>query len=246
TGLQLTLQDPRVLDLAFSERGAGLPIVTIFGVEMAGYGGFYFAAILLIIGFYIAQKITISPFGLMLKGIKSNQNRMNYTGFNTKPYMLAAFVISGMYAGLAGALLAVTDPLAGAERMQWTASGEVILMTVLGGAGTLFGPVMGAWIIKYFANIFSAINENILHGVFSFLPQGLQDFVVWFLGMFVGEGWELTLGLLFMVVVVFLPGGLMEGYRRIVHKFIAGSDKNKAVVAPKEQPGEKTNEDART
>ncbi|VAW23484.1 Branched-chain amino acid transport system permease protein LivM (TC 3.A.1.4.1), partial [hydrothermal vent metagenome] len=67
TGLQLTLQDPRVLDLAFSERGAGLPIVTIFGVEMAGYGGVYFGAILLIIGFYIGPKITISPFGLILK-----------------------------------------------------------------------------------------------------------------------------------------------------------------------------------
>ena len=65
---------------------------------------------------------------------------------------LAAFVISGMYAGLAGALLAVTDPLAGAERMQWTASGEVVLMTILGGAGTLVGPVIGAWLIKYFEN----------------------------------------------------------------------------------------------
>ena len=55
-----------------------------------------------------------------------------------------AFVISGMYAGLAGALLAVTDPLAGAERMRWTASGEVVLMTILGGVGTLVGPVIGA------------------------------------------------------------------------------------------------------
>ena len=54
-----------------------------------------------------------------------------------------------MYAGLAGGLLAVTDPLAGAERMQWTASGEVVLMTILGGAGTLIGPVIGAGAIKY-------------------------------------------------------------------------------------------------
>jgi len=238
TGLQLTLQDPRILDLAFSERGAGLPVVTLFGVEMAGYGGFYFAAVMLIAGFFIAQKITISPFGLMLKGIKSNQNRMNYTGFNTKPYMLAAFVISGMYAGLAGALLAVTDPLAGAERMQWTASGEVILMTVLGGAGTLFGPVLGAWIIKYFANIFSAINENILHDLFSFVPQGVQDFIVPLVGKFVGEGWELTLGLLFVLVVVFLPGGLMEGYGRVVNKFAGGPGKKKAKVAPKTPVGD--------
>ena len=76
-----------------------------------------------------------------------------------------------MYAGLAGALLVVTDPLAGAERMQWTASGEVVLMTILGGAGTLLGPVLGAAIIKYFEHIFSAFNEQTLHSVFAFLPR---------------------------------------------------------------------------
>jgi YD repeat-containing protein len=96
---------------------------------------------------------------------------MNYTGFNTKPYTLTAFVISGMFAGLAGALLSVTDPLAGAERMKWTESGNVVLMTILGGTGTLFGPVVGAWLIKYFENIFSAINTNMLHNFFSFLPR---------------------------------------------------------------------------
>jgi len=219
TGLALTMQDPRVIDLAFSERGAALPQVTLFGLDMAGMWGFYFAAIILIIGYFIAQKITISPFGMMLKGIKSNQNRMGYTGLNTKPYTLAAFVISGMYAGLAGGLLAVTDPLAGAERMQWTASGEIVLMVVLGGIGTIFGPVLGAWIIKYFANIFSAINENILHSAFGFLPTSVQDFIVPIVALFVGEGWELTMGLMFVLVVVFLPGGLIEGYRRIAARF---------------------------
>ncbi len=231
TGLQLTLQDPRVLDLAFSERGAGLPIVEIFGLDMAGYWGFYFCAIVLIIGFFIAQKITLSPFGLMLKGIKSNQNRMNYTGFNTRPYTLAAFVISGMYAGLAGGLLAVTDPLAGAERMQWTASGELVLMTILGGVGTMFGPVLGAWIMKYLENIFSAFNESVLHNLFSFLPEGVQEVAVRFTALFVGEGWHLTLGLMFVLVVVFLPGGLMEGYRRFVNRFFNGG-KPKAAAPP--------------
>jgi len=215
TGLQLTLNDPRFIDLAFMERGSGLPAVNLFGINMNGYAGFYFCAALLILGFYIAQKITSSPFGMMLKGIKSNQKRMNYTGFNTKPYTLSAFVISGMYAGLAGALLAVTDPLAGAERMQWTASGEVVLMTILGGTGTLVGPVIGAWIIKYFENIFSAFNESVLHGFFGFLPEGLQEPMVAISSLFVGEGWHLTLGLLFVLVVVFLPGGIMEGVRRI-------------------------------
>ncbi len=215
TGLQLTLQDPRILDLMFTERGSALPLPTLFGLEMNGYAGFYFAAIFLILGFFIAQKINSSPFGMMLKGIKSNQKRMNYTGLNTKPYTLAAFVISGMYAGLAGGLLAVTDPLAGAERMQWTASGETVLMTILGGVGTMVGPVIGAWVIKYFENIFSAFNKTILHDFFSFLPDGVEDIVVLISSKFVGEGWHLTLGLMFVLVVVFLPGGIMEGARRI-------------------------------
>jgi len=140
---------------------------------------------------------------------------MKYTGYNTKPYLLTAFVISGMFAGLAGALMSATDPLAGAERMQWTASGEVILMTILGGVGTLFGPLLGVGIIKYLENIFSAINESVLHNFFSFLPDWLANFMVAIVSPFVGEGWHLTLGLLFMIVVTFLPGGVMEGFKRI-------------------------------
>ncbi len=215
TGLQLTKADPRIIDNMLAEAGEGLPSTHLFGMEMSGYSGFYFCAVLLIIGFFISLRIFRSPFGLKLLAIKSNQNRMRYTGFNTKPYLLTAFVISGMYAGLAGALMAVTDPLAGAERMQWTASGEVVLMTILGGVGTLIGPLLGVGIIKYFENIFSALNSNTLHQTFAFLPDWLEDIVVTISSHFVGEGWHLTLGVLFMVIVIFLPGGLMEGFQRI-------------------------------
>jgi ABC-type branched-subunit amino acid transport system permease subunit len=215
TSLQLTLQDPRVIDLALAPRGAGLPTASLFGQTLTGLGGFYFCGVVLIVAFFIALKIFASPFGMMLRGIKSNQTRMSYTGFNTRPYALTAFVISGMYAGLAGALLAVTDPLAGAERMQWTASGEVVLMTILGGVGTLIGPVIGAWLIKYFENIFSSFNEQILSRFFDWVPAPVHDTVVAISSKFVGEGWQLTLGLLFVLVVVFLPGGIMEGVRRI-------------------------------
>ena len=106
----------------------------------------------MIFAFYILMRITHSPspFELALRAIKSNQVRMMYTGFNTRSYMLTAFVISGMYAGLAGALLAVIDPLSGAERMQWTASGEVVLMTTIGGVGTLFGSLVGIVLITHF------------------------------------------------------------------------------------------------
>jgi ABC-type branched-subunit amino acid transport system permease subunit len=217
TGLRVLRQDPRYIDAAFgAEIGAQLPPPSLFGWLMTGWAGFYFCALMLIIGFGFSIVIFRSPFGMTLRAIKSNQNRMGYTGFNTRPYLLSAFVISGMYAGLAGGLMAATDPLAGAERMQWTASGEVVLMTILGGAGTLLGPVIGAGIIKYFENIFSSYNTSILNSIFDFLPDGIQHFVVEVFSLFVGEGWHLTLGLLFMIVVIFLPGGLMEGIMRLL------------------------------
>ena len=216
TGLQLTHGDARVLDGLFGvTRGEGLPSTSLFGMSMSGWSGYYFCGVILIIAFYISIRIFRSPFGMMLRAVKSNQNRMSYTGLNTRPYTLAAFVISGMFAGLAGGLMAITDPLAGAERMQWTASGEVVLMTILGGTGTLLGPVIGAGVIKYFENIFSSFNDGILMEAFSFLPEFLQHALVSFIGLFVGEGWHLTLGALFMVIVIFLPGGLMEGVARI-------------------------------
>ena len=229
TGLQLDQSDPRILDTAAGiDYGAALPVSNFFGIDMNStvettlFGqtlqfnsGYYFCAVLLIVCFFISMRIFRSPFGLMLRAVKSNQNRMSYTGLNTKPYALAAFIISGMYAGLAGGLMAVTDPLAGAERMQWTASGEVVLMTILGGAGTMLGPVIGAGVIKYFENIFSSFNEGILMQAYSFLPETLQHAMVSISSLFVGEGWHLTLGALFMLIVIFLPGGLMEGFRRI-------------------------------
>lgn len=238
TGLQLSQKDPRIIDSLFIEAGAGLPSTNLFGMTMSGYPGFYFCAILLIGCFFISMRIFRSPFGLMLKGIKSNQNRMMYTGLNTRPYMLTAFVISGMYAGLAGSLLAVTDPLAGAERMQWTASGEVVLMTILGGVGTLVGPMLGAGLIKYFENIFSAFNDNVLANMFSFLPDALAELVVPVVGLFVGSGWHLTLGILFVVIVVFLPGGIVEGVSRLAGFFKKSEPQVGGTVMPHDQPGE--------
>ncbi len=231
TGLQLALDDPRILDGA-ATAGGNIPVPSLFGLEMrsstqlvlGGWeftfnAGYYFCAAVMLASFYLAIRIFRSPFGIMLRAIKSNQQRLNYTGVNPRPYTLAAFVISGMYAGLAGGLMASMDPLAGAERMFWTASGEVVLMTILGGVGTLIGPVLGAGLIKYMENILSKINSDILHGWFAFLPDGLEDFVVAVIYPFIGKGWHLTLGLMFMAVVIFLPGGLVEAGQRIARLF---------------------------
>jgi len=232
TGLQLALDDPRILGFSQTESG-NIPVPGLFGlVEMRSSAqweigswvftfnvGYYFSALVMLISFYLAIRIFRSPFGMMLRAIKSNQQRLSYTGLNPKPYTLAAFVISGMYAGLAGGLMASMDPLAGAERMFWTASGEVVLMTILGGVGTLIGPVLGAGLIKYMENIISKINEEILHSWFAFLPDGLEDFIVAIIYPFIGKGWHLTLGIVFMLVVIFLPGGLVEGGQRIARMF---------------------------
>lgn len=236
TGLQLALDDPRILDGAVE--GSSLPVTNIFGLAMnSSYKlealgrvftfnvGYYFCAFIAILAFYVAIRLFRSPFGMMLRAVKSNQQRMTYTGLDPKPYTLAAFVISGMYAGLAGGLLAAMDPLAGADRMLWTASGEVVIMTILGGAGTLMGPVLGAGVIKYLENIFSKINEGVLHNWFSFLPDGVEDVVIWVFARFTGEGWHLTLGVTFMLVVTFLPGGLIEGLRRLSKRIKHGSQK---------------------
>ena len=251
TGLQVYTDDPQVL------MGAGAPTSPhLFGivmnesskVDIGGWqftfnNGYYFCAIIAIIVFYLSMRIFRSPFGIMLRAIKTNQTRMNYTGLNPRPYTLAAFVISGMYAGLAGGLLASMDPLAGAERMQWTASGEVVLMTILGGAGTLMGPVLGAGFIKYFENIFSKINDSILHSWFSALPDGLEDAIVFLFHPFIGKGWHLTLGLLFMMVVIFLPGGLMEGGSRIWNAISGKNRKNKKLDTKSGQPPASSNHD---
>ncbi|PKR57698.1 branched-chain amino acid ABC transporter permease [Thalassospira lohafexi] len=239
TGLQLTQGDARILDRAAGiQADASLPTPNLFGIEGIGYSGFYICAALMLISFFIYLRIFRSPFGLKLRAIKSNQSRMGYTGYNTRPYLMTAFVISGMYAGLAGSLLAVTDPLAGAERMQWTASGEIVLITILGGVGTLIGPLLGAGIIKYFENILSAFNDTVLVNAFSFLPDWLANGVASVLGLFVGDGWHLTLGLVFMLIVIFLPGGIMEGINRL-WRLVSNRSSSSAEDKEKEQPSTK-------
>ena len=227
TGLQVYLDDPQILmgpgdptlPHLFGWRMNDQFVWSVGGWDFTFQNGYYLAGIFMLIAFYISIRIFRSPFGLMLRSIKSNQQRLNYTGVSTRPYMLTAFVISGMYAGLAGGLMAAMDPLPGAERMFWTASGEIVIMSILGGVGTLVGPILGAGVIKYMENIVSTINSTVVKGWFEFLPDGLTDFLVAIIYPFIGKGWHLTLGLVFMAVVIFLPGGLVELGQRIGRLF---------------------------
>ena len=172
--------------------------------------------VLLIIGFYFSIRVRRSPFGLMLRAVKTNQTRMGYTGLQPKRYTLAVFVISGIYAGMAGALWTVLTSQTTAERLIWNISGEVVIMTILGGVGTLVGPVIGAGLVEYLKEFLSAININV------------TGFWTALIKPFLGDTWLLTLGLVFMAVVAFLPGGLMELPKKIMALIRRGDQGDKS------------------
>ena len=108
---------------------------------------YYFAAIVFVLGYISIRRIVHSPFGNILKAIRENERRAISLGYRTERYKLAVFVISAAIAGLAGGLKAIIFQFATLNDVTWQMSGEPILMTLLGGIGTLFGPVVGAILI---------------------------------------------------------------------------------------------------
>ncbi|MDN6322864.1 MAG: branched-chain amino acid ABC transporter permease [Halomonas sp.] len=108
---------------------------------------YYFVFAIFIFGFALVQRTVHSPFGQVLKAIRENEPRAVSLGYNADAYKLVAFVISAGLAGLAGSTKTVVFQLASLTDAHWHMSGEVILMTLLGGVGTLLGPLMGAGIV---------------------------------------------------------------------------------------------------
>ena len=98
-------------------------------------------------GFLLIYRVIHSPFGQVLKAIRENEPRAISLGYDADRYKLLAFVLSAALAGLAGATKAIVFQLASLTDVHWTMSGEVVLMTLLGGMGTIFGPVVGAFVI---------------------------------------------------------------------------------------------------
>ena len=108
----------------------------------------YFTVLAIFVaGFLLIYRIIHSPFGQVLKAIRENEPRAISLGYDTTHYKFLAFVLSATLAGLAGATKAIVFQLASLTDVHWTMSGEVVLMTLLGGLGTIFGPVVGALII---------------------------------------------------------------------------------------------------
>ncbi len=115
------------------------------GLDLYDDTTFYYVSLAALLGFlYLARRIVNSRFGRVMRGCKQNERRMRALGFPTYRYRLAAFVIAGAGAGLAGALIANHTEFVGPGLLHWTRSGEIMVMVILGGMGTLAGPVFGA------------------------------------------------------------------------------------------------------
>src|SRR2546425_6908994 len=113
----------------------------------------YFVVLaIFLLGFLLIYRAIHSPFGQILKAVRENEPRAISLGYRAEHYKLLAFVLSATFAGLAGATKALVFQLASLTDVHWTMSGEVVLMTLLGGLGTVFGPVVGAFIVVTLEN----------------------------------------------------------------------------------------------
>ncbi len=116
---------------------------------------YYFVLAVFLVGFYAVWRIVHSPFGHILKAIRENENRAISLGYRVERYKLAAFVMSAAIAGLAGSTKAIVFQIATLTDVAWQMSGEVVLMTLLGGMGTIFGPSIGATLVVTLQNYFA-------------------------------------------------------------------------------------------
>jgi branched-chain amino acid transport system permease protein len=133
----------------------------LFGlIDLANQANMYVTVLVIFLGsFLLIYRIVNSPFGEVLKAIRENEPRAISLGYKTERYKLAAFVLSATFAGLAGATKALVFQLASLTDVYWTMSGEVILMTLVGGMGTLFGPVAGAFFMVTLENYLTTIGQ---------------------------------------------------------------------------------------
>jgi branched-chain amino acid transport system permease protein len=127
----------------------GVPRGRLFGIfDLNGEMTMYlFVLIVVVAGLLLIYRIINSPFGEVLTAIRENEQRAISLGYNVERYKLVAFVLSATLAGLAGSLKALVFQLASLTDVHWTMSGDVLLMTLLGGLGTVFGPVVGAFLV---------------------------------------------------------------------------------------------------
>jgi len=156
-----------------------------FDINLRSTTNFYWVAVAFAYLSYLVCKLIVSsPFGSILSGIRENENRVPFLGFNVKWSKVTAFVIAGAFAGFSGAMFTAFKTYADTEQLNFALSGKVIVMALIGGMGTLIGPMIGAVIMTVFESIISTYfaAHNIIIGaifvaVVIFMPKG-------FLGLF--------------------------------------------------------------
>lgn len=160
-----------------------------FGFSINGATSFYyFSLIVFAVSVYLIWRVVNSPFGAGLRGTKDQPRRMRMLGHNVWMIRWVAFVMSGFWAAVAGLLFVYYQKFVSPYAVSLQQSAEVLLMTILGGAGTLTGPMLGAVIVTLVKNVASTYVER----------------------------WNALLGLIFVLAVVFMPTGLVPGFRKLL------------------------------
>lgn len=144
-------------------------------------GGYWFVLGITVLALLVLWKITVSPFGLVLRATREKRNRADALGVNVFGHQLLAFVISGFFCGLAGALYVVHNQNAYPDLLNWVKSGDPVIMDVIGGMYTFLGPVLGAFIF----HIAQQYLVNVTHD------------------------WQLILGLVLLAIILFMPDGVL-------------------------------------
>jgi branched-chain amino acid transport system permease protein len=166
-------------------------------IDLSSKTTFYYVCLALLLGAILfVWRLTNSRFGMVLQGTRSNEARMRAIGFPTFRYKLTAFVIAGTMCGLAGALIANHTEFVSPSMMFWTRSGDLNVMVVLGGMGTLFGPVYGALALLCLEQFLPTLISALVH---PFNPAAATK---------AGEYWQIVLGPLLLLVVLFARGGI--------------------------------------
>jgi branched-chain amino acid transport system permease protein len=167
------------------DNGMNLPARSQFGglVDLKSPATFYYVVLAILVGFLaLGHRVVNARFGLVIQGTRSNEPRMRAVGFPTFRYKLVAFVIAGAMCGVAGALLVNQTEYLTPDFMHWTRSGEIMFMVILGGMGTLVGPVLGAIAFLLLEDALSAWTTH----------------------------WQLVMGPLLVLVVLYARGGLLS------------------------------------
>jgi branched-chain amino acid transport system permease protein len=190
-------------DNGFSELGTE-PILGTFELDQPVLEGvgflemytweYVFVGVLAIVAIWTAKRIIDSPYGLIFEALGQNQQRVSFVGLHVSRYKLMAFIISAAFAGVGGALWAMHEAYIHPNTAYyWIQSGDFVIMTILGGAGSVVGPVFGAFIFEYVSNVISGIRLPVIGAISSL--------------------WRIVLGAVFVVIVWWFPRGIYPPIR---------------------------------